>query len=135
MESLNEEAWRRAEAIIEEALAGRAPAMRRQLRLFLRAANWLAVVRTGRTLTSLGPERRSSVCATLERFPALLIRRGFWGVRTLALMGYYGLPEVRESIGYRAHPDGWEARGFGRGQAARSPRSDRSRPSDLAEDR
>ncbi|HEX9887317.1 MAG TPA: hypothetical protein VGA70_12555, partial [Longimicrobiales bacterium] len=58
MESLNEEAWLRAEAIIEEALAGRPPAMRRQLRLFLRAANWLAVVRTGRTLTSLGPERR-----------------------------------------------------------------------------
>ena len=134
MSALKEGAWQRAEAIVEDALASRPPEMHRQLRLFLRVVNWLAVPRTGRKLTSLSPERRLTLCRELERFPVLLIRRGFWGVRTLALMGYYGLPEVRVAIGYRADPGGWEARGLGPSDESRG-KLDRSIRSDLTEDR
>jgi hypothetical protein len=42
--------------------------------------------------------------------PALLLRRGSWGLRTLVLMGYYGRPDAKQEIGYRADPRGWEAR-------------------------
>ncbi len=41
---------------------------------------------------------------------AIELRRGFWGLRTLALMGYYARPAAAASVGYHADPRGWEAR-------------------------
>ena len=40
----------------------------------------------------------------------LALRRGVWGVRTLAFMGYYARPEAAREIGYRAAAAGWAAR-------------------------
>jgi hypothetical protein len=40
----------------------------------------------------------------------LLLRRGIWGLRTLAFMAYYERPEAAAEIGYRATARGWEAR-------------------------
>ena len=47
---------------------------------------------------------------TLQDAPVLLLRRGIWGLRTLAFMGYYTRPDAQRAIGYRADPRGWEAR-------------------------
>jgi hypothetical protein len=47
----------------------------------------------------------------LERSPLLLLRRGVWGVRTLAFMACYAQAGARRRIGYAASPSGWEARG------------------------
>lgn len=107
---LDEAGWARAEALVERALAPRPAAQRRQLRLFIRAVNLLPLARWGRPFTALSPERRGRLLRGLERAPLLLVRRGMWGVRTLAFMGYYGQPDVRDRIGYRAHPRGWDAR-------------------------
>lgn len=85
--------------------------MARQLRLFIRAITVLSVVRYGVTFGRLDPDRRARLLGKLQNSSVLLLRRGFWGLRTLVFMGYYGQPHVRESIGYRAHPDGWGARG------------------------
>lgn len=110
-EGLTAEQWARAEAAVESSLAPRSGAMKRQVRLFIRAVDWLAFGRHGRSFTGLDRERRTSFLRTLEKAPSLLVRRGVWGVRSLSFLAYYGLPEVREAIGYRAHPDGWAARG------------------------
>lgn len=104
---LDEEGWRRAETIIEDALADRPESMKRQLRLFVRIATWLPLLRYGRPFTRLSPERRAAFLKSLQDAPFLLLRRGFWGLRTLVFMGYYGQPEVQEEIGYAAHPRGW----------------------------
>lgn len=111
--ALDEDAWNRAEALVEGALARRPPAQRRQLALFLRAVDLLPLVRWGRRFPRLDPERRARFLHRLERSSLLALRRGTWGVRTLAYLGVYGLPEQRARIGYRAHPDGWDARGAG----------------------
>lgn len=121
--SLDEEAWERAEALVEQALARRPADMRRQLRLFLRVVRWLPLVRYGRRFPGLSQARRKRVLNRMEKAPALLLRRGLWGVRTLAFMGFYGLPEVRSAMGYRAHPDGWSA---WRGGAGGGPPEGRS---------
>lgn len=102
--------WARLEAIVERALAERPEPLRRQLVLFVKAANWMPVARWGRTLARLGPERRFSFLRSLERAPVLSLRRGVWGVRTLVFMGYYGQEGVRRAIGYRAHLRGWRGR-------------------------
>jgi len=106
---LEESGWLALEALVEDALEFRPPALRRQLQLFLRAIEWLPVVRYGRTFTALGDEQRSRVLRYLQDHPVERIRCGFWGLRTLAFLGYYGRPEGAHAIGYRPDPRGWEA--------------------------
>jgi hypothetical protein len=106
---LDEPGWLALEELVEDALALRPPALRRQLQLFLRAIEWLPVVRYGRTFASLGEEQRSRVLCYLQDHRVERIRCGFWGLRTLAFLGYYGRPEGAQAIGYAPDPRGWEA--------------------------
>lgn len=116
--TLPADGWRRLLDTVEGALSRRPPDLRRQIRLFLWLVQWLPFVRWLRPFTSLDPERRVRWLSALQDAPLLLVRRGFWGVRTLAYMGYYNLPEVRREIGYRAHPRGWDAERVRRGEDA-----------------
>lgn len=102
--------WRDLEALVDRSLAERPAALLKRLRLFLRLIDLLPTLRYGRRFTSLDPQRRRRSLARLQESRFNAIRVGFWGVRTLALMGYYGRPHAARAIGYDAHPDGWEAR-------------------------
>jgi hypothetical protein len=106
---LDESGWLALETLVEDALEIRPPALRRQLRLFLRGIEWLPVVRYGHTFSALGDEQRGRVLRHLQDHPIERIRCGFWGLRTLALLGYYGRPEAAHAIGYRPDARGWEA--------------------------
>lgn len=109
-EALDETSWVEMETIIERGLASRPAKIRRQLRLFVRTLNLLPIGSYGKSFRSLDHERRTAFLLSVENSPLLLLRRGFWGVRTFVYMGYYSLDTVRDAIGYRAHPDGWETR-------------------------
>jgi hypothetical protein len=108
--ALDEDGWAEVERLVESTLAPRPAGIRRQLRLFIRAIDLLPLARYGRRFRSLDAERRTRVLASLQSSPLLLLRRGFWGLRTLAFLGYYARPEARAEIGYRASPRGWEVR-------------------------
>jgi len=41
-----------------------------------------------------------------QNFPVQLIRSGFWGVRTLVMMSYYGRPDVAALVGYHPSDEG-----------------------------
>lgn len=107
---LTTEGWRRAEAIVNDALALRPPAVRRQLVLFVRVLDVLSRVRYLRPLERLGTERTRALLGRMERLPLLLLRRGTWGLRTLAFMGYYAQHHLKDELGYAAALLGWEAR-------------------------
>ncbi len=102
--------WDEMAAIVARAIAARPRALQRQLALFFTLLEWLPLLRYGRRLSRLDAGRRARVLDRLQRAPVLLLRRGFWGVRTLILMGYYGRPAAAAAIGYRADARGWEAR-------------------------
>jgi hypothetical protein len=106
---LDEPGWLALEAQVEDLLEFRPPTLRRQLQLFLRAIEWLPVLRYGHTFTALRDEQRSRVLRYLQDHPVERIRCGFWGLRTLAFLGYYGRPEGARAIGYGPDPRGWEA--------------------------
>lgn len=108
--ALDEGGWAALEAIVGRALAARPPRMRRQLLLFLRAIEWLPRLPQRARFSRLDPAEQARFLRTLERSPLLLVRRGFWGLRTLILMGYYARPEAAIEIGYRARPEGWSVR-------------------------
>jgi hypothetical protein len=107
---LDDPGWREMERGVEQALALQPPARRRQLLLFIRALDWLSILRWGRHFRALDATRRARVLAALQDVPLLLLRRGFWGLRTLVLLGYYTRPEAAAEIGYHADRRGWEAR-------------------------
>ncbi|HSB36138.1 MAG TPA: gluconate 2-dehydrogenase subunit 3 family protein [Thermoanaerobaculia bacterium] len=108
--SLDAAGWAELERLVEKTLEPREPAVKRQLSLLIRAIELLPLLRWGRPFTRLADSERTRFLAALENAPALLLRRGFWGVRTLVLLGYYARPEAGAGIGYRADAHGWEAR-------------------------
>lgn len=107
---LDESGWSRVEALVDAALHDRPAALRRRVRLFLQLIEWLPVLRYGRRFTSLAPAQRVRFLSFLQDHPVQRVRVGFWGVRTLALLGYYAQPEAASRIGYAPDPRGWEAR-------------------------
>ena len=108
--ALDESGWSALEALVERTLAGRPVSVQRQLVLFVRAIEHLPRLRWGRSFTALAPESRTRFLSALEHAPVLLLRRGFWGLRTLVFLGYYARPEAAAEIGYGADARGWEAR-------------------------
>ena len=102
--------WAELEGIVAQALAGRPASVRRQLALFLRVLNAFARLRTARAFHALDAPARTRLLETLQDSPVLVLRRGVWGVRTLALMGYYARAGVGQQLGYRADVRGWEVR-------------------------
>jgi len=96
--------------LVATTLQNRPRAMQRQLRLFIRTIQWLPVFRYGKRFTSIRAEQRTQILCYLQDHRVEVIRCGFWGLRTLALLGYYGRPESVQAIGYAADPRGWEAR-------------------------
>jgi hypothetical protein len=109
-DALDENGWIELEAIIERGLASRPQAVRRQLRILVRALDLIPLFRYGRTFCALDRERRMRFLLAVQDAPLLLLRRGFWGLRTLVFMGYYGRAEAAQQIGYRADLRGWDAR-------------------------
>ena len=108
--SLTEREWSEVEAIVEDALAQRPPKVRRQLALLMKVIDILPRLTQGTSFRALDPSRRLRVLDRLQHAPVLLLRRGVWGIRTLAFMGYYARPAAAAGIGYRASSLGWEAR-------------------------
>ncbi len=122
--SLGPDAWNELERTVEQMLASRPVATQRQLVTFLRVIEFLPMLRHLRRFTRLAPVERVTVLTRLQDSPHLLLRRGFWGLRTLIFMGYYTRADVQVALGYRPHANGWSARrttGEMRAAAAREP--------------
>lgn len=99
---------RRAEvsAILKRAIEDRPPALRRQLALFLGVLRWAPLVRYARPFDLLQPAQKDAVLRWFQDAPITALRQGFWGVKTLVFMGYYGRRDVGDEIGYRPSRDG-----------------------------
>jgi hypothetical protein len=93
-------------SLIEGTLASRTPAMQRQFALFLRVLRWLPCLRYLRPLDRLDGARQDAALRWFQNHPLQVVRGGFWGVRTLLLLGYYGQPATGPSIAYTPSVDG-----------------------------
>lgn len=86
--------------LADRVLSERPTADQRLLRTFLTAVQWLPVLRYGRTFTGLSDAQRVRFMGWLERGPVAKFRAGFFGVKTFALLGYFGDPAHFDDIGY-----------------------------------
>jgi hypothetical protein len=86
--------------IIDHALLARPAAVRRQFASFLGLLRWAPVLRHGAPLEKLRADRQDAVLRWFEDCPVSLFRAGFWGLKAMVFMGYYGQPETNEVVGY-----------------------------------
>jgi len=91
---------RRFVAIVDRALLDRPPAVRRQLGVFLGVIRWAPLVRFGAPFERLDGGRQDRVLRFFQECPVGLLQQGFWGLKSIVFMGYYGRPEAWEEIGY-----------------------------------
>jgi hypothetical protein len=87
--------------LVEDGLSMRSAAMQRQFSLFLSVVRWAPVVRFGRRLDLLDGERQDAALRWFQNAPVQLLRSGFWGMRTLVYLGYYGRPGAASLVAYR----------------------------------
>jgi len=104
--ALDPEGRARMEAIIDTALLDRDAATRRQLGSFLGVIKMAPVLRYGRSFDRLRADRRAAVLRWFQDCPISLLRKGFWGLKVLVFMGYYGQEENWAAIGYVPEFDG-----------------------------
>ena len=102
--------WQTFRKIIDDALARRSRGLQIQVKCFLWFLNLAPILRYGKTMTRLHESQRTRFLAKIERSRLAILRKGFWGIRTLIFMGYYGRSETQRELGYRAEPLGWSAR-------------------------
>jgi hypothetical protein len=106
---LDEERWSELRRLIALALRDRPAALRRRVRFAFYFVQWLPLFRYARPFTALDAGRRARFLSFLENNPLQTVRTGFFGLRTLALLGYYGQPQAAAEIGYAATARGWDA--------------------------
>jgi hypothetical protein len=107
---LRTDEWVEFDGIVEGVLSTRPDALRKQLLLFIRAIEALPLARYATRFSRLDAKRQQAVLTALQNSRITLVRRGFWGLRTLILMGYYARPAAAAAVGYRASAQGWAAR-------------------------
>lgn len=96
----------RMAAIIDTALMDRDATTRTQFGTFLTVIRLAPVLRFGRAFDRLDADRRNAVLRWFQDCPVSLLRKGFWGLKVLVFMGYYGQEENWNQIGYAPDFDG-----------------------------
>ncbi len=106
---LDDRAWHEMEALVLDSLSRRPPPLQRKLRLFIHAVEWLPVLSYRKRFGALDPESRAAFLGRLQEHRIDAIRVGFWGLRTLVFLGYYGRATGAHEIDYSPHLNGWDA--------------------------
>lgn len=109
IKELDQEGLHRVLDRIDEKLLEQPQALRRQLKIFVRALNLLPIPLYGKPFKRLLPEKQTLFLEKIQYSPVKILRVGLWGLRTLVYLGYYGDPEIQGQLGYNPDISGWEA--------------------------
>lgn len=90
--------------IIRNFLEGKPASVRRKLSAFFHIINLFSFFSGGRTFSGLSPAKQAQVLNALFDSKISLLRKGFWGINTLARMGVYGQSSVYPELSYRLKP-------------------------------
>ena len=88
------------EGIVDAALGDRPASVRRQFGVFLKVIRLAPLLRFGRSFSRLPADRQDAVLRWFQDCPVSLLRTGFWGLKAMVFMGYYGQPETNPLVGY-----------------------------------
>lgn len=100
---LDEEQQQESLRLINHFLQTR-PDLRVPLKLFLISIDTLSILTGLNTFQRLSSERQVGLMNWFFDSRIPLLRKGFWGLNTLARLGVYGQSSLHEKIGYRIKP-------------------------------
>ncbi len=103
---LDAEGSRDFHEIVDRALMDRPEHIRRQFSIFLSLIRWAPGLHWGRPFDHLDGSRQDRVLSWLQDSAPDALRKGFWGLRTLVLMGYYGRDAAWIEVGYEPDFEG-----------------------------
>ena len=94
--------------LVESFLQRQPGKTRRKLGLFLVVIDLVSILTALRPFRALPADRQRRLLTSLFDSPVGLLRKGFWGLNTLARLGVYGQTTLYPEIAYRvrANPDG-----------------------------
>jgi hypothetical protein len=93
-------------AAVRRTLGARPRALQLQFALFLSVVRWLPALRYGGPIERLSPEDQDAALRWFQSAPIGLLRKGFWGLKTIVYLGYYGQPEIAARLGWKPAKDG-----------------------------
>ncbi|MBI4063763.1 MAG: hypothetical protein HY401_05625 [Elusimicrobia bacterium] len=86
--------------IIEGTLSGKPVKLQKQFKVFLIVIKILSFLRFGRIFERLGASQQEVILHFLQDGPIVIFRKGFWGLKALIFMGYYGRQKIGPEIHY-----------------------------------
>lgn len=86
--------------LINELLTHQPAAVHFKLALFLLMIDFVSLLRGFHTFKNLREEQQHAVMNSFFDSPLSVLRKGFWGLNTLAKLGVYGQSSVYTEIGY-----------------------------------
>jgi hypothetical protein len=87
--------------IINDFLHGQGHGVRFKLKLFFFFIDFLSCLWGLRPFRYLGAQKQKAVMTFLFDCPIPVLRKGFWGLNTLAKLGVYGQPSIYPDMGYK----------------------------------
>jgi hypothetical protein len=87
--------------LVDDFLGRQPTATRRKLALFLFVIDLLSLFSGLRPFRRLSPSRQDRLLRWLFDCPVGLLRKGFWGLNTVARLGVYGQATLHAEIHYR----------------------------------
>lgn len=101
--------WEQFQQLINGALKEYPKSLQYRLSLFLLLIRYLPILRYGRVFDQINPDQQTDFLLWLQDNRIEFLRKGFWGIRTLIMLGFYGQSEIVSEIGYQPNKLGWGA--------------------------
>lgn len=98
--ALDRRGQKRFRMIIRLMLLRRSNMERLQVRLFLLVLRWLPAPVFFRPFERIPASAQTWILLRFENAPIKLFRAGFWGLKTLIFMGYYGQLAIAKKVRY-----------------------------------
>jgi len=91
----------RSKNLINKLLSQQTAGSKKKLALFITLIDIVSIFCHARTFKKLPSNSQRAILEVFFDSPISLLRKGFWGLNTLARLGVYGQKELHEDIGYR----------------------------------
>jgi hypothetical protein len=96
-----DEERQRSDYLVNDLLSQQSIASKKKLSVFLNVIDLISFVCHGKTFQKLQSEHQRRILNIFFNSPISLLRKGFWGLNTLARLGVYGQKELHDEIGYK----------------------------------
>ncbi len=99
--SFNEEQRQKSRELVNLVLADKSRIIHFKIALFLWVIDMFSILRGGHSFKNLAEDKKYQALDFFFASPVALLRKGFWGLNTLAKIGVYGQHSVYPRLNYQ----------------------------------